>query len=244
MARLNTFYLAPSFWREPFVLGGEEAHHLIRVLRAKAGHDIRLMDGLGRSGMFRVTGVGKKEVHLARISDTHDPAPRYPLILAVGWSKNARRGFLLEKAVELGATGIWFWTAEHSQGETPDRTKETWDRQLVAAAKQCGATWLPEIRTLANPRDVIDTAAGFASRILCWEQEETHLLHPDDLTHAGGTVAVLGPEGGLTPDEASLFRQHGFMSKSLGQNILRFETAALFLLSLHLWGSTQACAAR
>ncbi len=244
MARLNTFYLAPPSWREPFILDGEEAHHLIRVLRGKTGQDIRLMDGQGRSGIFRISGVDKKEVHLSRISDTQAPASPHPLALAVGWSKNARRGFLLEKAVELGAPAIWFWTAERSQGETPDRAKETWERQLVAAAKQCGALWFPEIRTLSGSSELIRESAEHASRILCWEQEETHLIHPDDLTHSGGTVAVLGPEGGLDENEAQLFQDHGFAPKSLGPSILRFETAALFLLSLRLWGSAQAFTAK
>lgn len=244
MARLNTFYLAPPSWREPFVLDGEEAHHLIRVLRAKVGQDIRLMDGQGRTGVFRIANVGKKEVHVSKISDSRASMQEHPLILAVGWSKNARRGFLLEKAVELGAAGIWFWTAARSQGESPDQTKETWDRQLVAAAKQCGALWLPEIRTLAGPRELIRETTDLDSHILCWEQEQTSLLHPDDLTHSGGTVAVLGPEGGLDEEEARLFQDHGFAPRSLGPSILRFETAALFLLSLRLWGSTHADTAK
>ncbi len=243
MARLNTFYLAPASWREPFTLDGEEAHHLIRVLRAKPGQDIRLMDGRGRTGMFRIAAMDKKEVQLARISEIQAPAPEHPLILAVGWSKNARRGFLLEKAVELGATGVWFWTATRSQGETPDQTKETWDRQLVAAAKQCGALWLPEIRTLGGPDELIRESADHASRVLCWEREQTDLIHPDDLTSPDGSVAVLGPEGGLDENEARLFQDHGFAPKSLGPSILRFETAALFLLSLRLWASAHACAA-
>jgi 16S rRNA (uracil1498-N3)-methyltransferase len=48
MARLNSFYLAPALWREPFLLEGEELHHLGRVLRAKVGDTLRLFDGQGR----------------------------------------------------------------------------------------------------------------------------------------------------------------------------------------------------
>lgn len=197
------------------------------------------MDGQGRTGLFRILGMDKKEVRLARISENEAPAPAFPLVLAVGWAKNIRRGFLLEKAVELGAAGIWFWEAERSQGAPPDQGKDGWERQLVAAAKQCGTSWLPEIRSLGGPRDVIDAAAGFSCRVLCWEHEQTRIIHPDDLTHAGGTVAVLGPEGGLEQKEAQIFQAHDFSPRTLGPNILRFETAAVFLLSLRLWNATR-----
>lgn len=238
MARLNSFYLAPALWREPFILAGEEAHHLIRVLRAKPGQNVRLMDGRGRLGIFCIEAIGKKEVHLAKISDTHTPKLHCPLILAVGWSKNLRRGFLLEKAVELGASGIWFWAAERSQGDSPDQAKDTWERQLVAAAKQCGTAWLPEIRTLTGPEELIAQSSKYASRILCWEKNHENFLQPADITAAKGSLAVLGPEGGLSDAEAQIFQDHGFAAKNLGPHILRFETAALYILALHMWGAT------
>jgi len=239
MSRLNSFHLAPALWREPFALGGEEAHHLSRVLRAKSGDTIRLFDGKGRSGLFRIGEIGKKTARLELLSESITPAPSCPLTLAVGWSKGVRRGFLLEKAVELGAAAIWFWQGVRSQGDVPEEGKEGWDRQLVAAAKQCGAAWLPEIRTFSRPLDVVRAAEGFGSRVLCWEQEQGSLIHPASLTHDLGSIAVLGPEGGLEAKEAELFQEHSFAPVSLGPNILRFETAAVFVLSLHLWAAHQ-----
>ncbi len=239
MSRLNSFYLAPALWREPFALDGEEAHHLGRVLRAKSGDTIRLFDGKGRSGLFSITEMGKKISRLELLSEHRAPAPSHPLTLAVGWSKGVRRGFLLEKAVELGASAVWFWQGARSQGDVPEEGKEGWDKQLVAAAKQCGAVWLPEIRTFTRPLDVIRATEDFGSKVLCWEQEQDTLVQPHSLTHAQGSIAVLGPEGGLDAREADLFRENGFVPISLGPNILRFETAAVFVLSLHLWAANR-----
>jgi 16S rRNA (uracil1498-N3)-methyltransferase len=239
MSRLNSFHLAPVLWREPFVLDGEEARHLLRVLRARAGDTIRLFDGQGRWGLFRIAETGRKEARLQLIEDHHEPAPASPLTLAVGWSKGLRRGFLLEKAVELGASAVWFWQAGRSQGEVPEAGKEGWDRQLTAAAKQCGSVWLPEIRTFSGPPDVAEAAAGIASKVLCWEREQIRLIDPGLLVDAGGCVAVLGPEGGLEEHEAEIFRAAGFLPVSLGPSILRFETAATFILSLHLWAANR-----
>ena len=239
MSRLNSFHLAPALWREPFSIEGEELHHLSRVLRARTGDTLRLFDGQGRWGIFSIEDLSKKSARLLRVSEQTEPAPSRPLTLAVGWSKGVRRGFLLEKAVELGAAAIWFWQGVRSQGDVPEEGKEGWDRQLVAAAKQCGAAWLPEIRTFSRPLDVVRAAEGFGSRVLCWEQEQGSLIHPASLTHDLGSIAVLGPEGGLEAKEAELFREHGFAPVSLGPNILRFETAAVFVLSLHLWAAHQ-----
>jgi len=239
VARLNSFYLAPALWREPFSLEGEEFHHLTRVLRAKAGETVRLFDGRGRWGIFCIRELSKKSASLQRLSEQTAPAPACPLILAVGWSKGLRRGFLLEKAVELGAAEVWLWQAVRSQGEVPQEGKDGWERQLTAAAKQCGASRLPRIRTFAGPADVISAAVDLGSKVLCWEQEENGFVDPTLLAHPRGSIAVLGPEGGLELKEADLFREHGFAPVGLGPNILRFETAAVLVLSLHLWAAQQ-----
>lgn len=239
MSRLNSFYLAPVLWREPFLLEGEEFHHLTRVLRAKAGETIRLFDGQGRWGLFRIDQIDKRDAGLNLIEEHAVPAPASPLTLAVGWSKGLRRGFLLEKAVELGASAIWFWQAARSQGDIPEEGKQGWDRQLAAAAKQCGAVWLPGIRTFRGPLDVARAAKDMGSRVLCWEKEDARLMDPEALVDSRGSVAVLGPEGGLDDKEARLFLDHGFTPVSLGPSILRFETAATFVLSLHLWAASR-----
>jgi 16S rRNA (uracil1498-N3)-methyltransferase len=239
MARLNSFYLAPALWREPFSVQGDEFHHLTRVLRSKPGDTVRLFDGRGRWGLFRIALISKRDAALELMEEHIAPRPALPLTLAVGWSKAVRRGFLLEKAVELGASAVWFWQAVRSQGEVPEQGKEGWDRQLSEAAKQCGAVWLPEIRTFAGPLDVIRATGETGSKVLCWEKEDARLLDPDMLGHAQGCVAVLGPEGGLDDAEARLFLEQGFAPVTLGPNILRFETAATVVLSLHLWAASR-----
>ena len=240
MTRLNSFYLAPASWREPFVLEGEEAHHLTRVLRTKTGETIRLFDGHGRSGLFRVENLGKRDVQVARLHEECTPPPTHPLTLAVGWTKGIRRGYLLEKAVELGAAAVWFWRSSRSQGTISDTGQEAWERQLVAAAKQCGTARLPVIRVFSKPEDIIHSASGFGSRILCWEQEHATILAPSMTIHSQGAIAVLGPEGGLLAAEAQLFMDAGFLPCSLGPSILRFETAGIYVLSLHHFAAMTA----
>ena len=145
MARLNSFYLPPDQWAEPYVLDGTEAGHLLRVLRARPGERVRLFDGRGREGIFVLARADTRQAWLdpEEIATRERPAGR-PW-LALGWSKAGRRDLLLEKAVELRAGGLVFWRAERSQGDLPEAPKPGWAATMIQAAKQCGETWLPDV---------------------------------------------------------------------------------------------------
>ena len=82
MSRLNTFYLAPDLWQEPFILEGEEAHHLLTVLRSRPGQKLRLIDGLGGWGIFTLEKGERKKAYLNLVERHTDPHPPFPLTLA------------------------------------------------------------------------------------------------------------------------------------------------------------------
>ena len=236
----RTFFLPPGSWMEPYQLDGAEAHHLTRVLRIREGEEIRLLDGRGREGAFRVGSCSKNRVRLECLRIWSYPRPASRVILAAGWTKAARRGWILEKAVEFEAAAVWFWQAERSQFPVPDQAKETWEAQLVAGAKQCRNPWLPELRTFPyGAPELIRAveAANCACRHVLLEDTcgPALPLIPDRLGLPGVTVCVIGPEGGFAPAEAALFRQSGFEPITLGQRVLRWETAAMFCLGLHWW---------
>jgi 16S rRNA (uracil1498-N3)-methyltransferase len=252
MARLNSFYLPPGAWpasgQGPHVLAGDEARHLLRVVRARVGDRVRLFDGLGREGLFVLRSAAKTEAVLDPERIDRAPVPAGSAYLALGWNRALRRSWLLEKAVELEAAGILFWQAERSQGELPDEPKDAWLGQLVAGAKQSGNPWLPEVRTVPGGAAGLAAMAagtggeeGFDRRLLLWEIQETGnsgraaLLGPDDLRGGGRTLMVLGPEGGLTDGEAETFLEAGFEAVTLGRRVLRWETAALLCLGLSWW---------
>ncbi|NMC49934.1 MAG: 16S rRNA (uracil(1498)-N(3))-methyltransferase, partial [Desulfovibrio sp.] len=196
MPRLDAFHLPPEGWREPYVLTGGEAVHLARVLRKKAGETVRLFDGQGRSGEFRIDAVARDAVRLTPLAVRREPEPETEIWLAVGFAKSARRGYFLEKAVELGACGIVFWQARRSQGKVPNDAKEGWLDQAVAAAKQCGAARLPTI--LSAPGGAAEVAAmggNYDRRYVLWEDAEAgKRLATRDMTAPGRVLAVIGPE--------------------------------------------------
>jgi 16S rRNA (uracil1498-N3)-methyltransferase len=245
---VKSLYLPPDQWQEPFQLEGPEAHHLLTVLRARPGANVRLFDGHGRIGDFIVRTVARKTALLDLLAQQRLSRPRREIHLAMGWNKSSRRGWILEKAVELGAAGLIFWQASRSQGRVPDQPKESWIDLMVNAAKQCGNPWLPTITTVAGGPEEVNSLFNQASlhassqtipetgKFLIWESASpSDLFDPGQLPDSGPAVLVLGPEGGLTEGEAQAFMDNGYLPRSLGRSTLRWETAALLSLGLCYW---------
>ncbi|QGY41193.1 RsmE family RNA methyltransferase [Pseudodesulfovibrio cashew] len=237
MARLNSFFLPPDQWPsapgDVVSLQGDEARHMLTVLRTQADQTVRLFDGQGNSGLFRVLKAGKKQASLETISLEDAPVSGSNLTLAIGWGKSKRRNYLFEKIVELQAEGVVFWEGVRSQGRLPSEPKETWREKCIQAAKQCGNPYLPSVSVLPDGIiGLIEFSASFDHCYLAWETEAATIpLKPLDLAD-GRSLVVIGPEGGMDESEAMQLMDAGFKPVTLGNSTLRWETAAAYCLSL------------
>lgn len=235
MSSLPAFYL-PEWGSEP-VLENDEARHA-NVLRLKAGEEIMIMDGRGKSGRCRIKKIGKKNLDLELLREWRTPRPASRPIIAIALSKAARRGFFLEKAAELGAWAIWLWDAERSQGEIGEKLAQSCRAQINAGAKQCHNPWFPELVILGKVDKLATRAQSCDWRILPWEAKAGEpVISLAQLGLPGETVYALGPEGGLADWEAGCLVDAGFAPTSLGDRLLRCETAATLCLGLHWWAS-------
>ena len=235
------FYLPPECWGTEICLKGQDARHLARVLRLDKNSRVALLDGCGRLGRFRICGVGKESVQLELLEERMFPRPAARAAMALAVSKAVRRGFFLEKAVELGAHAIWIWQAERSQNRLvpSPASEQSWRSQMIAGAKQCKNPWLPELRLLPEGiGEVVKLASAADRRILLWEmQENVPLLSAETAGKEGLSVYVVGPEGGFSQGELAALDAAGFVPASLGKRVLRCETAAALCLGLHWWAS-------
>ncbi len=233
MSRLFTFYLPSSSWHSPYILENAEAHHLAHVLRVQAGQQVRLFDGCGRAGFFLVRSIAKRKVELECLEQQSVERPKRQCYLAVAWNKALRRGWLLEKCVELGVAGIFFWAARHSQGKTPSAPSEQWQSQLVAAGKQSGNFWLPSLATCPGGLpELLEQTAHIDNVFLLWEKADHTAFDPACFSMPE-SLFILGPEGGLAKQEVDFLAGKEVRFCSLGENILRWETAALLVAGLH-----------
>lgn len=240
MARLNSFHFPAEFW--PSIVGdtalikGSEAKHMLTVLRTETEQTVRLFDGQGRDGLFCVKEINQKRALLEALQLNQHPQPETGVTLAIGWGKSKRRNYLFEKAVELKATGIAFWAARRSQGHLPPEPKESWQEKCIQAAKQCGTAYLPSLAVVPNGIEgLLAFAQDFDQWYLAWESDEATLpLTPGHLA-SGQSLIVIGPEGGLEDEEAAKLMDNDFTPVTLGDSILRWETAATYCLGLGMF---------
>jgi 16S rRNA (uracil1498-N3)-methyltransferase len=220
-------FIADEVSADRAALLGAHADHLVRVLRARVGQDFDIATGQAvRRG--RITSVSESRVDFDLGEEISAAAmPEITLLLAI--FKFDRMEWAIEKCTELGVSRIVPVIARrtdaHLAAAAPKRV-ERWQRIALQASEQSRRATPPEIATPIKLAEALNIAAP--SRIVLAESEDhTSLrdaLQPD--AH-GGIVLAVGPEGGWTEDELQSFQQAGWISASLGNTILRAETAAI-----------------
>jgi 16S rRNA (uracil1498-N3)-methyltransferase len=227
-----TFY-APGIWNGRVELDENAAHHAT-VKRLAVGDPVRLTNGEGLRAHARIESIGKRSLLVDCIPSSIElielPA-RLELWAPVG--DRDRMLLLAEKAVELGVSAWRSVVYRRSRSVNPrGEGPAFYDKlraRMIAALEQSASAWLPELL----PESTIDAVAA------CTHVGGTVLLDPlgQPLAELMPTVhapvaLALGPEGGLEPDERAVFADAGWRTASLGENVLRFETAGIAGITL------------
>jgi 16S rRNA (uracil1498-N3)-methyltransferase len=221
-------FIADEVLGDRAFLVGEHADHLVRVLRAGVGQEFDIVTTTAvRRG--RVTSVKKDRVEfdlgeeLAAVS-----LPDITLVLAI--FKFDRMEWAIEKCTELGAARIVPVIARRTDSHlaaASAKRVERWQRIARQASEQSRRVAPPEIADPVKVSDVLNLQG--AIRILLAESEDQILLRDVARPKAAnqGIVLAVGPEGGWADDELQSFQRAGWISASLGNTILRAETAAI-----------------
>lgn len=244
--RPRRFYLSPEVLQaaEPF-LEGNEARHLVKVLRLVPGDRVVLFDGTGWEYQARIAKVRGETVFFSILG--REFAPREsPLRLALGVPliRPQPLEWILQKGTELGVSAFYLY---HSAFSAHNYTQKDWkgrlarwQRIITEAAKQCGRNRFPELLEPRTFESLLET--GFPCRILPYENETAYSFREfaDKVPKVNEILAWVGPEGGFSPEEICRVREKGIITVSLGPRILRSETAALAVITLvqFLWGDT------
>jgi 16S rRNA (uracil1498-N3)-methyltransferase len=226
---MDYFYCPPENIRSTsLTIDGEEFAHLVHVMRAKEGDEIRVVDGKGTAYDVRLGEIRKKMVEgtIHHVERNHNEPP-FALTLAVGVLKNPSKfDFLVEKATELGVRTIIPMSTSRT---LPHHAKgDRWQKLALAAMKQCGRSYLPEVRQLTAFDDVVRSGADAEARFIAHEQEIDGAAMGVSPVREGTSVIVLvGPEGGFTDEEILRAKNEGYVPVYLGERRLRTETAAI-----------------
>lgn len=229
----------PGRLADMVTLSGSDAHHLGYTLRARIGERCVVVDAERQVASMEITGFTADTVTLRLLerleADTESPIR---LTLAVCLLKSDKMDFVVQKAVELGAAKVQPIESENCVArydrKKSEARRERWQRIADEAAKQCGRTALLTVAPILpfgewiRSRPDEDGAAFF-----CYEAEKEKSLGAWlTETQCDAFTALIGPEGGFTPDEAEQARAVGFAVVTLGPRILRAETAAIATMAI------------
>ena len=223
------------------LLRGEQAAHLIRVLRAQTGMECDMVAG-DRVWRAVISGVTGDAVRFTLLSEV-EAEPALPVTLLLSIFKFDRMEWVIEKATELGAERFIPMTARRSEKHltqaAPARV-ERWRRVAREAAKQSRRSDVPVVEDVVSLKSAVHIrAARPGLNLLLAEQEREKTLYAamqsalqqPTLERPAVNFAV-GPEGGWTAEEESLFTSEGWQSVSLGPRILRAETAGITAMAV------------
>jgi len=210
------------------VLDGPEGRHGATVKRIGVGEQVLLADGMGRRAQTIVEGIGPDELHLRVQAITLQPQPDSRFVLVQALAKGDRDEQAIEAATELGVDEVVPWQAARSvviwRGERAARSLRKWESIVLAAAKQSRRTRVPVVSAPANHQAVIRRIEE-AALALVLHEEAGMSLAGFELPPSGDVVLIVGPEGGITPEELSAFVAAGAVAVRLGSNVLRSSSA-------------------
>ena len=240
---MNIFLKPEQFTGEIAVISESDHVHLTRVMRAKIGQELNLLDGQGNGFLARIEEIGKHQT-VARILNSIKLSvePRLELIVGQALSKGDKLEQVIQHGTEAGA-GIFIPIKANRraydlpESKLPDRLAR-WNQIAKGAAEQSLRAVVPKVLPPQTVKEFAMTCAN--AKVDCL------ILHPDEgsvrLRTAMDRIGLnphlallIGPEGGWSPEEIRVAKDFGVIQVSLGERVLRTETAALVAISQILY---------
>lgn len=224
------------------VLDGDEGRHAAVVRRIAPGETVELTDGAGQLARCVVVTVSKQGL-TCEVTDRFDvPEPRPRVVVAQAIPKGDRGETAVETMTEVGVDEILPWAARRCvvrwSGERGDKALRRWRSTAREAAKQSRRAWLPAVGDVVTTSRLAARAATAALAVVLHE-EATEPLGTLDLPAGGDILLVVGPEGGVAPDELDQLAAAGAVAARLGPTVLRTSTAGTVAAGIVLAGTAR-----
>ena len=221
-------------------LGPDNLKYLKQVMRLKNGDRINIFDGFGREFEAVIKSYSTKTVfiELGKIIPTADKKIRIRLAQAIPTA--GKLDTIVKSAAELGVDVIIPFDAARSVGRIADEKSSLkvarWQKIAREAARCCHSSHIAKVSKVSSFADMIALASGDALKLIFWEEEFQKtikdILKDEAITATKDFFITVGPEGGFSKDEITMAKEAGFISVSLGKQILKVETAAAAIISI------------
>ncbi|MCW2502014.1 MAG: rsmE [Actinomycetia bacterium] len=216
---------------DSFVLDGPEGRHAAVVRRLAAGESLLLADGRGGTATCQVAATGKDSLRLAVLGRAQQPAPEPRVTVVQALPKGDRGELAVELMTEAGIDEIVPWQAarcvtrwREGRGE---KSLARWRSAAREAAKQSRRAWVPVVADPVGTAAVAALLAGAGVGLVLHEEASVPLSSVPLPRGEGSVLLVVGPEGGISPDELAEFAAAGARSVRLGESVLRTSTAGV-----------------
>ena len=237
---MGRFYVSPDSIKGGKIhVGQKESHHIIDVMRLAGGDSVTVFDGSGKEYQGKIDSIKNKSVVInIKNVRTVEKKQSTSITLAQSIPKKDKMDLIVQKATELGVDEIIPVESSRTIVRTGRRKKghkiDRWRKIIVEASKQCGRNELPRIKDVIYFDKLLNSAVNYNLVIMpCLSDRCVNLKFALSKTNKPDKVlAIIGPEGGFTEDEIDRASKKGVVLVSLGQSVLKSETAAITILSI------------
>ena len=229
-------------------LGGAEGRHAASVRRIGAGEWVDVVDGLGLRATCEVSGSDKSTLSLIVRELVHEDAPSPEVILVQALAKGGRDEAAVEICTEIGIDRVVPWASQRAivqwKGPKAEKRRTKWEGVARAAAKQSRRAYVPVVEDVKDSRELaswVTSLIGEAGVAFVCHEEATEslgaaLARIQESSEEGALPAritlIVGPEGGIGPEETAQLLDAGARTIGLGDNVLRSSTAGAVALTL------------
>ncbi|MBQ7897455.1 MAG: 16S rRNA (uracil(1498)-N(3))-methyltransferase [Clostridia bacterium] len=218
-----------------------DASHISRTLRMKLGDTLTVNDSAGLDYSCVIDKITHESVFLKVLEITKcDVESDKKISLFQALVKSDKMDTVIQKAVELGVSDIYPVSAKRSvvrlDTDAEKKKNERWNKIALEASKQCGRGFVPLVHPVITVRECSELLSAHDLKFYCYETEDEKTIKDAIKNKDFKTLGFyIGPEGGVDPAEAELFKGAGIEAVSLGKLILRTETAGMAVLSMILY---------
>jgi 16S rRNA (uracil1498-N3)-methyltransferase len=233
------FLTQDNMLEDKAIVRGDDAHHLMRVMRAQPGDQVIVSNGTNRECLAEVVELYKENVLLKLLEERPmSGEPRTQVWIAQSLPKGDKFETVIQKGTEIGAAlFIPFVSARtivQYDAKKEAKRLERWRKIAKEAAEQAHRSKVPAVRETVSWKELLRLSQDAALTVFCYEKEQGLQLRSvlqSSSVGEGPVLVVVGPEGGFTEEEAMEAERHGCKPVGLGSRILRTETAGLVAAS-------------
>ncbi len=243
MHALQRYFIPENNWDgKHVIITGEDAHHIVKVMRNTVGDLVICNHPSGKAGTAKITELNETEITLY-IEEWLEESSELPVKATIvqGLPKGDKFELVLQKGTELGAYSFIPFQAERSVVKWDDKKAQKklsrYQKIVKEASEQCHRNTIPHIKNRVTLPQLVEESKNYDVCVIAYEEEAKTDVHHSfskqlsQLKPGESILICIGPEGGFSPAEIHTLKEHAFVPVRLGRRILRTETAALYALA-------------